>query len=142
MNKKFIPIILFFLSSCISTQGALVIPKSMEKPGSGTVRTETPLLLKGKDILRIQSVDGVAVDPGLIAKVVTAGIRNVVVELELIERVCLKKCKDKIKKAQTTLTFEVLANKNYLISVKKEADSTLVYAYEEESETVVAGVKI
>jgi hypothetical protein len=130
-----------FLLSCAS-QAVLRLPKNLDKLGSGTIRATTPLLFERKNSLKIQAVDGILVEEGTIEKVVRAGLRNIQVRVEVIKRECKLKCKESITKIDTTLTFEVLADKKYILDLAEEADKIFVRAYEEQSKEVVAGVRI
>ncbi len=137
MNRILIYLFFLLLPGCRVLGDAIQAEPDLSVVGAAILRTESPLLINGKDSVLIKRVDGAG--PRLFEHkwVVTPGWHEVEIEAELNEDT--GKDSRLTTKVARVLAVHIHAGRNYLVQAKQLESSVWIWITDEDSGESVAG---
>ena len=120
---------------------SILEPRSMpgELIGAALISTPSPILRGGRDLIKITSIDGEKAEYLDNRVFVSPGVHTIQVEVELRKNRPGSKEEVFITRADTSLTFEVEANGEYLIDAKENRQGVWIWATNVKNDYIVAG---
>ncbi len=150
MNKRQTLYRVLFLSALLlasswnlacTPKRSLLEPKSMpgELIGAALIKTPSPILRDGKDLIKITSIDGTPAKYLENKIFVSPGTHTIQVRVELRKDRPGSTDEVLVTRADTSLTFEAEANAEYLIDAKEDRNGVWIWAINVKNQYVVAG---
>lgn len=120
---------------------SLLAPKDqpIELVGAAVVRTPSPVLREGRDLVLIKSVDGKATNYLENRSVVSPGRHEFHIVIEMRGDKTNRKDEIAVTKVDTTLSFEAKPEREYLIDAREDEQGVWVWAVDTSNDDVVAG---